>query len=361
MAAEEPLTSPSPGVGAGARLALASALLFGASTPFAKLLLGSVDPWLLAGLLYLGAGLGLSAVQALRPLSADREVGLSRADLPWLAGAVTAGGVAGPALLMLGLTRTGAATASLLLTLEGVLTAVVAWTVFREATDRRMVAGMALIAAGAAVLAWQGRSDVGGVAGPLLVALACLCWAVDNNLTRKVALADPLRIAQIKGLAAGGVNLALALMVGASLPGPGVAAAAGVVGFLGYGLSLALFILALRRIGTARTGAYFGTAPFVGAVLAVPLLGEALDARLLLAAALMGAGVYLHLTERHEHAHEHEPLEHAHRHVHDEHHRHAHGPGDPPDDDAPHAHRHAHARLRHTHPHFPDAHHQHGH
>lgn len=345
--------------GAGARLALASALLFGASTPLAKLLLGAVDPWLLAGLLYAGAGLGLLALRLLRPFLAAGEGWPARTDLPWLGLAVAAGGVAGPALLMLGLARTGAATASLLLTLEGVLTAVVAWTVFREATDRRMVAGMALIAAGAVVLAWQGRLEVGGVAGPLLVALACLCWAVDNNLTRKVALADPIRITLLKGLVAGGVNLTLALAAGAALPGPGVALAAGLVGFLGYGLSLALFILALRRIGTARTGAYFGMAPFVGALIAVPLLGEAPDARLLLAAAFMGAGVYLHLTERHEHEHGHEPLEHAHRHLHDEHHGHAHDPGDPPGE--PHVHRHAHARLRHAHPHFPDAHHQHRH
>jgi hypothetical protein len=135
--------------------------------------------------------------------------------------------------------------------------------------------------------------------------------------------------------------------------------AAGVVGFLGYGVSLALFVLALRHLGTARTGAYFSTAPFVGAIVAVIALGEPVTVTLMAAAVLMAAGVWLHVTEHHEHEHVHEPLMHAHAHVHDEHHQHRHGPEDPPGE--PHTHPHRHGGLRHTHPHVPDMHHQHRH
>ena len=302
----------------GVPFALLSAVLFGASTPLAKVLLGSVDPWLLAGLLYLGAGLGLAVVHWSRGILQlpAIEAPLRRSDMPWLAGVVVAGGIVGPLLLMLGLARTDAAAASLLLNLEGLATMGIAWVVFRENVDRRLLLGAAAILAGAVLLAWQG----GGIAlglGALLIAAACLAWGIDNNLTRGLSAADPVQIAMIKGLVAGSVNAALALAVGAGLPGPGVLLAAGMVGFLGYGVSLALFVLALRHLGTARTGAYFSLAPFVGAVIAVALLGEPLTFRLLLAGLLMAFGLYLHLAERHEHDHVHELLEHAHAHVHD--------------------------------------------
>jgi len=343
----------------GVPLALASAALFGASTPFAKLLLGAVDPWLMAGLLYLGAGLGLSAIHlaraALRLPAA--EAPLRRADLPWLAAVVLAGGMAGPLLLMFGLASTDAASASLLLNLEGLATMGLAWVAFRENVDRRLLLGALAILAGAALLSWSG--GVGLSWGALLIAGACLAWGVDNNLTRKLSSADPVRIAMVKGLVAGSVNLALALLQGAALPGPGAVLAAGVVGFLGYGVSLALFILGLRHLGTARTGAYFSLAPFVGAALAVAALGEPTTARLLLAAGLMALGLWLHLAERHEHDHQHEPEEHEHRHVHDEHHRHAHVPGGLVEE--PHTHRHRHEPLVHRHPHYPDLHHRHEH
>ena len=340
-------------------LALASAVLFGASTPFAKLLLGAVDPWLMAGLLYLGAGVGLALVhvgrQVLRMPAVEAPV--QRADLPWLALVILFGGVLGPLLLMLGLARTGAATASLLLNLEGLATMAIAWLVLREATDRRILLGAAAILAGAVVLSWQGRAAVD--AGAALIAGACLCWGIDNNLTRKLSAGDPVQIAMLKGLVAGVVNLTLALGQGASLPSTGTTAAVGAVGFLGYGVSLALFVLALRHLGTARTGAYFATAPFVGACLAVVLLDERLSGRLVVAGGLMGIGVWLHLTERHEHQHEHAPIGHAHRHTHDVHHQHTHGANDPPGE--PHTHWHQHARLVHAHPHYPDLHHRHSH
>jgi drug/metabolite transporter (DMT)-like permease len=348
----------------GAALALASAALFGASTPLAKLLLGvAVSPWMLAGLLYLGSGLGLALVHlARRALRiAPPEAPLRAADLPWLAVVILAGGVLGPVLLMAGLARTDAATASLLLNLESLFTLVIAWTVFGENVDFRIGLGAGAIVLGALALSY-GDGASGGLhlaLGPLAVAAACLAWAVDNNLTRKLSSADPLQIALLKGLVAGSVNIALAASQGAVLPPLTLTLAAGIVGLLGYGVSLVLFILALRHVGAARTGAYFSTAPFLGAVIAILLLGEPVTARLLLAGVLMGIGLWLHLAERHEHEHAHDELTHEHAHVHDDHHRHQHASGDP--EGEPHVHVHQHATMVHRHPHFPDIHHRHSH
>ena len=344
-------------------LALLSAALFGVSTPAAKALLGSIDPTVLAGLLYCGAGLGVAILRRIArtwitPASAA-ETPLSSTDIPWLAGAIVAGGIVGPVLLMAGLARTDAATASLLLTLEGVATALLAWFVFRENFDQRIAIGMACLLAGAVVLSWSGTPTVAGLTGPLVIAGACVAWGLDNNLTRKVSLADPLQIVELKGLIAGPVNLVLGLWLGGGLPAVSPLVVAGVVGFLGYGVSLVLFVFALRHLGTARTGAYFSTAPFLGAAAAVLFLGEALTIQLGIAGLLMALGVWLHLTEIHEHEHEHDPLEHAHPHVHDAHHQHAHAPGAPPGE--PHTHAHRHVRLRHKNAHVPDMHHTHRH
>lgn len=347
----------------GAPLAIASAALFGASTPLAKALLGDgVGPWLLAGLLYLGSGVGLAVIHYGRRFIGrpTGEARLGRKDVGWMALVVLSGGVAGPLLLMIGLTTTAASTAALLLNLEGLATMAIAWLVFRENVDRRLLLGALAILGGAVLLSWQPGQGSGGVGiGSLAIAGACLAWGIDNNLTRKVSGSDPVQIAMIKGLVAGAVNLTLALSLGAKAPSMGLTAAAGVVGFLGYGVSLVLFVLGLRFLGTARTGAYFSTAPFIGALLALAMFGEALTVPLVLAAALMMVGLYLHLVERHDHDHVHEPLDHEHAHVHDDHHQHAHGPDDPGGE--PHVHRHVHARLIHGHPHYPDLHHRHGH
>lgn len=337
--------------------ALASAALFGASTPLAKLLAGEMPAALLAALLYLGSGLGLSAWLVARP-RALAGAPLARADWPWLAAAIAAGGVVAPLLLVLGLQRTAASTASLLLNLEAVLTAALAWVVFRENVDRRVFAGMLAIVAGAVILSWSEAPRAGAIHGPALVAGACLGWALDNNFTRKVSGADAATIAALKGLIAGTVNLALAMALGAALPSGAVLAAAGAVGFLGYGVSLALFVVALRHLGTARTGAYFSVAPFFGAALALAL-GEPAGAAFWIAAALMAAGVWLHVTEVHEHEHTHEALEHTHPHVHDEHHRHEHHFAW--DGREPHVHPHRHEPLAHSHRHYPDLHHRHEH
>jgi drug/metabolite transporter (DMT)-like permease len=346
----------------GPFLALGSAFLFGASTPIAKLLLGIADPLLLAGLLYLGSGGGLVLVKI-----GGGFLGLGRSeaplrlrDLPWLAAVVLFGGIIGPASLMWGLTVTPASTGSLLLNTEGLATMAIAWTVFRENVDRRIFFGAMAILAGAVLLSWPAAGAGPKLSwGSMLIVLACVSWGIDNNLTRKLSAADPLQIAMIKGLAAGAVNFTLALGHGAPLPGLTTLAAAAAVGFFGYGISLVLFVLGLRHMGAARTGAYFSTAPFIGAALALPLFGETPTLALIGAALLMGIGVYLHLAEAHDHEHSHEPLEHEHRHVHDIHHQHDHAPADPGGE--PHSHWHQHPRVRHKHPHYPDLHHRHEH
>ena len=345
----------------GILYALSAATLFGASTPLAKRLLPQVEPMLLAGLLYLGSGLGLAVWRWLRrgKTGGPSEASLTRLSAPWLAGAILCGGVVGPVLLMVGLSRTPASAASLLLNLEGVLTALLAWFAFKENFDRRIALGMACITVGAAALSWQGRPEVGPPWGAFAIAGACLAWAADNNLTRNVSAADPMQIAMLKGLCAGTVNTGVALAFGAKLPPVGTLAAIGLIGLFGYGVSLALFVLALRHLGTARTGAYFALAPFVGALISVLLLREPMTAGLVIAGLLMAAGVWFHLTERHEHEHHHEALEHEHRHTHDEHHQHAHAASDPPGE--PHSHLHRHEPLAHSHPHYPDLHHRHGH
>src|SRR5678815_3827698 len=250
--------------------ALLSAALFGASTPLAKLLVGGIAPLALAGLLYLssGIGLGLWLLIRKRPVA-----GVARADWPYMSSAVAAGGVLAPALLMYGLRRTEASTASLLLNLEAVFTAALAWVAFRENVDKRVFVGMLAIVAGGVLVSWERAPTLAGANGPLLIAGACLAWALDNNLTRRASGGDAVTIAALKGLVAGAVNLALALAMGAYLPAPGAMLIAGLVGFLGYGVSLVLFIMALRELGTARTGAYFSVAPFYGAALALLLLG----------------------------------------------------------------------------------------
>jgi drug/metabolite transporter (DMT)-like permease len=337
--------------------ALGAALLFGAGTPFAKLLLGPVSPWLLAGLLYLGSGSGLFIWRLLRRTKTSP---MSIAEMGWLAGAVLAGGMIAPALLMWGLVNMPASGASLLLNAEGVLTALIAWFVFRENFDRRIALGMVLIIAGAVVLSWPKEMSFGAAAPSLAVVGACLFWAIDNNLTRKVALLDSSFIAMTKGLVAGAVNTAIALALGSLLPSMPTMAAAATVGLLSYGVSLMLFVVALRHLGTARTGAYFSTAPFAGAVIAVAGMGEPITVELLIAGTLMAAGVWLHLTERHDHMHDHDVFEHEHHHEHDAHHQHAHA--EPVSAGTRHSHVHRHEPMTHSHAHSPDAHHhQHRH
>jgi drug/metabolite transporter (DMT)-like permease len=347
--------------GSGIVPALAAAILFGASTPLARALTGEIDPAWLAGFLYAGSGLGLSIVFALRCVTGrvTRVSPLTRGDLPWLAAAIAFGGIAAPLLFTFGLRATSGATASLLLNLETVLTVMLAWFAFREHAGLRVVIGMALIVAACTLLGWGEREVVGVGWGAPLIALACLGWALDNNLTRKIAGSDALSIAMAKGLCGGAVNLSLAAMLAGPPPAWLPAVAAGVVGFLGYGVSLALFVVALRDLGAARVSAYYATAPFFGVAVAFGVLAERPGGTFWAALPLIGLGVWLHLTERHGHLHVHEAMAHDHPHRHDEHHRHAHD--FPWDGTEPHAHSHVHVRLTHAHAHFPDLHHRHEH
>ena len=345
----------------GVTAALTAAILFGVGTPFAKLLLAHTSPWLLAALLYLGSGVGLWLLRRARRAPA---VLLARDHWRWLLGAVLSGGVFAPVLLMTGLAAMPAASAALLLNAEAVFTALLAWFAFKENFDRRIALGMLAIVAGAVVLSWPGDGGVRfSTLWPALAVLgACLAWAVDNNLTRKVALTDAAWIAMFKGLVAGATNLGIAISLGAAWPGAQPLAAAAVLGFLSYGASLALFVVALRHLGTARTGAYFSIAPFFGAVVALLVLHEPLTLTLLLGGALMAVGVVLHLTEHHAHEHMHALLEHTHEHIHsadDPHHDHPHAVPVPAG--TRHAHPHRHLPTTHAHAHFPDAHHEHEH
>jgi drug/metabolite transporter (DMT)-like permease len=336
--------------------ALGAAVLFGVGTPFAKLLLGETNPWLLAGLLYSGSGLGLFLLRAVRR---DRLPRLRRNENGWLVGSVISGGLLAPVLLMWGLSGIPASEASLLLNAEVVLTALLAWFVFRENFDRRIAGAMGLIVFGGVLLAWPGEDGSGAALPALAVIAACLFWALDNNMTRKISLADATFVAMVKGLAAGAVNLSFALIAGAHLPQWPTVAASALLGFVSYGLSLAMFVIALRHLGTARTGAYFAIAPFAGAVVAVLFLHEPITAKLIASGLFMGIGIWIHLTERHVHEHSHGIFEHEHAHEHDEHHRHAHHSTTPAG--TPHSHWHRHEPLTHTHPHYPDAHHRHDH
>ncbi|MDY7789906.1 EamA family transporter [Burkholderia ubonensis] len=344
-------------------VALTAAALFGAATPLAKALLGAMSPFMVAGLFYLGSGIGLGAgivIRRLRRPAAHADTGhaLKKSELSWLAGAIAAGGVAGPALLMLGLASTPAATSALLLNLEGVLTAVIAWVVFRENVDLQVFLGMVAIVAGGVLLSWK-PGAAGVPTGALLIVGACLCWAIDNNLTRKVSANDAMVIACVKGLAAGPVNIAVAVAAGAVWPAAATTAAAMLTGLAGYGVSLVLFVIALRDLGTARTGAYFSVAPLFGVALSLLIWPELPSVAFWIAAALMALGIWLHVRERHDHEHTHERLEHTHRHRHDAHHQHTHD--FPYDGDEPHAHPHVHLPITHSHAHFPDIHHRHRH
>jgi drug/metabolite transporter (DMT)-like permease len=343
----------------GVSEALLAAVLFGASTPVVKLLSPGVGPNAGAALLYLGSGLGLLLLLGIKRLRNEVVAPIpSKARVRFI-GAVVAGGIVAPVLLLVGLQATAASTASLLLNTEGVLTAVIAWVVFKENVDRRVLLGMLAIVAGGVVLSVDPNGGLGLDVGALFVIAACAGWAIDNNLTQAASAADPMLVAGLKGLVAGPVNIGIAFGLGQTFPTIGAGGLLMAAGFAGYGLSLTFFVLGLRHLGTARTGAYFGAAPFVGATLSIVVLGEPFSARLVAAGGLMALGLWLHLSERHAHEHRHEELEHEHEHVHDEHHQHEHDAAVAVDE--PHTHRHRHGPQQHAHAHTPDLHHRHGH
>jgi drug/metabolite transporter (DMT)-like permease len=344
------------GIGCG----IGAAALFGVSAPVAKLLLPGTGPFLLAALLYLGAGISLTCVDVARGRRrAPDEARLRRSDLPLLGAITVLGGVIGPVLMLVGLSRVSAVSGALLLNLEAPLTIFIAVLFFRDHLGRRAALAGLLILGGSFLLAWAPGALRAQLIGALALAGACAAWALDNNLTQRLSLRDPVQVVRWKALVAGACNLALGLTVGERLPALPIVAAAMVLGVLSYGLSIVLDTYALRILGAAREAAFFATAPFIGAVVAIPLHHESPTLRLLLAAVLMVFGVWLLIAERHHHLHAHEAQDHDHLHVHDEHHQHEHPAGAPLGE--PHAHPHQHAPLVHDHPHTPDLHHRHRH
>jgi len=345
----------------GRLFGLGAAALFGASAPVAKLLLPGSSPLAMAALLYLGAGVAMALVRAAARERAwfRAETPLRRADAGILAAMAVLGGIAGPVLMLVGLARTSGVAGALLLNLQAPLTMALAALFFREHVGRRAAAAGAVVTAGALLLAWRPgevRADWVGVAA---LAGACACWALDDNLSQRLSLRDPTAVVLVKALGAGACTLALALASGARFPAPAGVGAALALGAASYGGSLLLDLRALALVGAAREAAMFATAPFFGAVLAIPLLRERPGIIEALAAGAMAAGVALLARERHAHRHVHEPLAHDHLHTHDEHHRHVHAAGE--DAGGPHAHPHEHEPLAHEHPHAPDLHHRHRH
>ncbi len=345
---------------------LGSAVLFGASTPLAKLLLGGIPPVALAGLLYAGAFLGLAVYRGAagcarcwsRSRGSAAQAPLEKRDLPWLAGAILSGGIAAPILLMLGLSRVTGFAGSLLLNFEAAATALIAVFLFREYAGRRVWTALALMTAGGVLLSWnsgQGRLEL---AGPILVLAAMAGWGLDNNLTRQISDKDPVQIAMVKGLVSGAFSLGLAFALGQGVS-PGLPVVAGLaVGALGYGMSLVLFIKGLKGLGAFRAGAVFSIAPFAGALASILVLGDRVGPGMAAAGLIMAAAVVLVVREKHAHVHHHDRMTHSHVHVHsDLHHDHAH------DDEVrePHVHGHVHEETDHFHGHWPDSGHRHGH
>lgn len=341
----------------GALCGIAAAALFGMSAPLAKLLLVEASPLILAGLFYLGSGVLVTAYRLVRPSTVEAR--LSRADLPTLVSVMVLGGMLGPILMLWGLSRVSALSGSLLLNLEAPFTMIIAVLIFREHLSKQALLAAACILGGAGALKIESGVGTTASLGLLAIAGACLSWALDNNLTQRLSLKDPFAVVRFKALTAGLCNLGLGFSAGAAFPFWRVVLLALALGAVSYGASVVLDAYALRFVGAAREAAYFATAPFIGALLSVSLLGDTLHVRDAVALALMVVGVILMLRERHGHAHVHSELAHDHLHTHDEHHRHAHQPNDPPGDR--HAHPHDHPPLTHDHPHVSDLHHRHRH
>lgn len=344
--------------------ALLAALLFGASAPLSKVLLGSIEPVLLASLLYLGSGIGLIIFQLFEHFISKTSVSeapLTKKEFPWLIGAVSAGGVAAPILLMYSLKITPASTASLLLNFEGAATALIAILLFNESISKSIWSAVILITLASIILSWDFNNQWGFSIGALGILCACTCWGLDNNFTRNVSAKNPYTIVTIKGVGAGSFSLLLAILLKSSLPSFKTIILSMLLGFFSYGLSIVLYVLAMRELGSTRTSAFFSAAPFIGSILSFIISGDFPAASLYISLPFMITGTLLLLKENHVHMHVHLKLTHEHRHCHsDEHHNHTHAPGEIPRDGY-HSHLHTHERLEHSHSHTPDIHHRHAH
>ena len=344
--------------------AFLAAALFGASAPIAKLLLEDIEPVLLAGLLYLGSGMGAVLLRGFQTWSTKQNQSMTEArlkfeDLPWLGGALLCGSVAAPIILFYSLRVTPAATIALLLNFEGVATTLIAALIFREAIGGWVWASIGVITVAGSFLSWDASGNWGFSGGAIGVMATCVLWGLDNNFTRNVSAKNPLDIVAIKGLGAGGISLTLAVILGSPMPRWPVVGLTMLLGSLSYGLSIMLFILALRNLGTARTSAIFSSAPFIGALFSLAIFQETPTLTFIVAFVLMGVGASLLLGEQHRHVHAHPVATHEHRHRHDDdHHNHVLAGHQSQED---HSHPHLHERLVHMHAHVPDIHHWHNH
>ncbi|WP_139904954.1 DMT family transporter [Clostridium thermarum] len=344
--------------------ALLSALLFGASAPLAKMLLGHIEPVSLASFLYLGSGTGLLLYQMITNLIGKKghaEAPLLKKDFPWLLGAVLFGGIIAPIILMSSLKITPASTAALLLNFEGVSTTLIALFFFKESVGKRVWIAVSCITIASILLSWDFNNQWGFSLGALGVVGACVCWGIDNNFTRNISAKNPFSIAIFKGFVAGSFSLFLALLLKQHIPDFKVVLLAMILGFFSYGLSIVLFVLAMRELGSARTSAFFATSPFIGAILAFLLNNDVPSFMFVIALPVMILGTFFLLKEDHNHSHSHEHMVHEHRHSHnDNHHNHVHLTGEVPPSGY-HSHIHEHEEVLHEHPHTPDIHHRHAH
>ncbi len=345
-------------------IAILSAVLFGVSAPLSKLLLREIDPIPLVAFLYIGSGAGLWIFQRLERLIAKQEheeASLSKKDIPWLVGAILSGGVIAPILLMFSLRITPASTASLLLNFEGVATALIAGLFFSEYIGKRVWISILLITLASILLSWNFTGQWGLSIGAIGIIFACFCWGIDNNFTRNISSKNLFSIVIIKGFSAGFFSLFLSLLLKNSIPDLKIILLVMLLGCLSYGFSLVLFVLALRNIGSSRTSAFFGTAPFIGAALSFILFKDTPNIMFIISLPLMIAGAVFLLKEKHSHKHFHEYVAHEHMHNHrDGHHNHSHKSGEVPESGY-HSHFHIHEPLEHEHSHVPDIHHRHNH
>ena len=343
--------------------AITAALLFGASAPIAKLLLGNIEPVPLAAFLYLGSGIGLlifKVFQGFRKEYKKAEAGIKNEDIKWLFGSVLVGGIFAPIILMFSLKNTPASTTSLLQNFEGVSTTLIAVFIFKEAIGKRVWLAVAAITSASILLSWNPDSEWGFSIGALGVLLACVFWGLDNNFTRNISAKDPLITVIIKGIGAGSFSLLLAVLLHNEFPDLKIIIGSMLLGFFCYGLSIVLFILSMRNLGASRASAFLGTAPFAGALLSFLLLHELPNILFCAAIPIMIIGAVLLLGEEHIHRHIHDLIEHEHRHNHnDGHHEHEH---EHENIKLPeHSHLHKHEVIEHTHAHTPEIHHRHAH
>ncbi len=342
-------------------VAILAATLYGISSPLSKLLLVEIPGTLIAALLYLGAGLGMLAINLIVSIRKKEptEEKISKYDAPYILGMVLLD-IAAPISLMIGLNMTTSANAALINNFEIVATSLMALLIYKEAIGKRLWIGISFITLASILLSFEDLSSFSFSLGSVFVLLACLFWGFENNCTRMLSLKNPLQIVVVKGFGSGFGSLIIALSLKQYSANTLYILLALSLGFIAYGLSIYFYILAQRELGAARTSAYYAVAPFIGVLLSVLIFDQPIALSFILALLLMIVGVYFSGAERHKHLHTHNEIMHAHRHHHqDNHHNHTHDDG--LCHNTEHSHFHVHEKTEHSHAHTPDMHHNHAH